>query len=126
VVVGGDASYEKGMYNNSPIESILPIISRAAEYQGGQNVILVLDSSGSTAKAMSQAFDVESVSGNAEIIAIAKTLCLKSKTDVSLGIVAFGGSFNCTIPLTKMTPADKQVMSDKIDFAPEVKMLERI
>jgi uncharacterized membrane protein len=118
VVVGGDSSYDKGLYNNSPFESILPIISRAAEYQGGQNVILVLDSSGTTAKAMSQAVDIEGVSGNAEIMAIAKNIVLKSKPDVSLGIVAFGADITVTIPLTKMTPADKQLMSDKIDFAP--------
>ncbi len=49
VVVGGDASYDKGNYNNSPVEAMLPIISRAAEYRGGKNIVLTLDYSASTA-----------------------------------------------------------------------------
>ncbi len=47
VVVGGDASYDKGNYNNSPVEAMLPIISRAAEYTGGRNIVLALDYSAS-------------------------------------------------------------------------------
>ncbi len=47
VVVGGDASYDKGNYNNSPVEAMLPIISRAAEYMGGRNIVLALDYSAS-------------------------------------------------------------------------------
>ncbi len=49
VVVGGDNSYDRGNYNNSPFEAILPIISRAGEYKGGRNVVIVIDASGSTA-----------------------------------------------------------------------------
>lgn len=48
VVVGGDASYDKGNYNNSPVEAMLPIISRSAEYRGGRNLVLALDYSYST------------------------------------------------------------------------------
>ncbi|KPQ43472.1 MAG: hypothetical protein MPEBLZ_01981 [Candidatus Methanoperedens nitroreducens] len=48
VVVGGQSSYDKGAYNNSPVEAILPIISRAGEFTGGRNVIILIDSSGST------------------------------------------------------------------------------
>jgi len=48
VVVGGEASYDRGNYNNSPVEAILPIISRAAEYQGGRSVVIVIDASSST------------------------------------------------------------------------------
>jgi uncharacterized membrane protein len=118
VVVGGDSSYDKGSYNNSPVEAILPIISRAGEFKGGQNVVLVLDSSGSTAIAMSQVIGGTPVSGNAEIMAIAKNIVLKSKQDASIGIVAFGASTTATIPLTKMNPVNKQTMSDKIEFAP--------
>ncbi|MCZ7404041.1 MAG: hypothetical protein O8C67_03820 [Candidatus Methanoperedens sp.] len=44
VVVGGDASYDKGNYNNSPVEAMLPIISRAAEYRGGNNIVILIDS----------------------------------------------------------------------------------
>jgi len=43
VVVGGDASYDKGNYNNSPVEAMLPIISRSAEYRGGRNLVIAVD-----------------------------------------------------------------------------------
>jgi len=39
VVVGGGTSYDKGAYNNSPVENILPIISRAGEFKGGRNLL---------------------------------------------------------------------------------------
>jgi len=48
VVVGGDKSYDEGNYNNSPVEAILPIISRAGEYRGGKNIVILIDASGST------------------------------------------------------------------------------
>ena len=51
VVVGGESSYDKGAYNNSPVEAILPIISRAGEFKGGRNIVILIDSSGSTSLA---------------------------------------------------------------------------
>jgi hypothetical protein len=118
VVVGGDASYDKGNYNNSPVEALLPIISRAAEYKGGQNIVLVLDSSGSTSQSYSQIVNIEPVSGNAEINAIAKNIVDKISPDTNVGVVAFGGSAAEKIPLAKMTRANKQMMIEKIIFAP--------
>ncbi|WP_292463860.1 VWA domain-containing protein [Methanolobus sp.] len=48
VVVGGDHSYNYGNYLDSPIEEILPVVSRPTDWSGGRNVVLVLDVSGSS------------------------------------------------------------------------------
>jgi uncharacterized membrane protein len=63
VVVGGDASYEKGNYNNSPVEAMLPIISRAAEYKGGRNLVIAMDYSGSSADPSSYTIITEEIGG---------------------------------------------------------------
>jgi len=47
VVVGGDSAYDKGNYNNSPGEAILPIISRGGKYEGGRNIVIIIDASAS-------------------------------------------------------------------------------
>jgi len=47
-VVGGDNSYDYGNYLNSSLEGLLPVYSRATEWKGGRNVVLVLDVSMST------------------------------------------------------------------------------
>ncbi len=87
VVVGGDAAYDKGNYNNSPVEAMLPIISRAAEYQGGRNVVIIIDASGSTV-AEDQKTGV-SVIGS--IDANAQSIIKYIDRTSSIGVVAFGG-----------------------------------
>ncbi len=87
VVVGGDASYDKGNYNNSPVEAILPIISRAAEYKGGRNLVIVIDASGSTAATDSKT----GVSVIGLIDANAQSVIKYIDRTSSIGIVAFGG-----------------------------------
>jgi Mg-chelatase subunit ChlD/uncharacterized membrane protein len=47
-VVGGDNSYEYGNYLGSSLEQLLPVYSKASEWKGGRNVVLVLDVSMST------------------------------------------------------------------------------
>ncbi|PWB53690.1 MAG: hypothetical protein C3F06_06130 [Candidatus Methanoperedenaceae archaeon] len=88
VVVGGDMSYDKGKYNNSPIEAMLPIISRSGEFKGGRTIIIVFDSSGSTAT-------IDSETGYSQIELIRANVNKIVKTidrDSSLGLVAFGGN----------------------------------
>lgn len=87
VVVGGDASYDKGNYNNSPVEALLPIISRAAEYRGGRNLVIVMDASGSTSG--SDAGTNLSFIGLIDANAI--NLVDKVARDSTVGVVAFGG-----------------------------------
>lgn len=48
VVVGGDRSYNFGNYLGSPIEEILPVVSRPTDWTGGRNVVLLLDVSQSS------------------------------------------------------------------------------
>ncbi len=87
VVVGGDSSYDKGNYNNSPVEAILPIISRAAEFGGGRNTVIVIDASGSTA-------GTDPTTGNSFIGLIdanAINIVQNIARDSRVGVVAFGG-----------------------------------
>jgi len=87
VVVGGDASYDKGNYNNSPVEAMLPIISRAAEYRGGRNLVIVMDASGST----SFEDPTTKISFIGLIDANALNIVDKVARDSTVGVVAFGG-----------------------------------
>lgn len=86
VVVGGDASYDKGGYNNSPVEAMLPIISRAAEYRGGRNLVIAIDyslssTSGDTGTGISF---MSLISANA--IKIVRDI----STDSNVAVLAFG------------------------------------
>lgn len=47
VVVGGENAYDRGYYNNSSIEVLLPTISKGEEFKE-RNIVIVLDASGST------------------------------------------------------------------------------
>ncbi len=87
VVVGGDSSYDRGSYNNSPVEALLPTISRAAEFRGGKYTVVVIDSSGSTAYG-----DVTTgISFISLIDANAINIAQNIGGDGNLGVVAFGG-----------------------------------
>lgn len=86
VVVGGDASYDKGNYNNSPVEAMLPIISRSAEYRGGRNLVIAVDyslsaTSGDTGTGISF---MSLISANA--IKIVRDI----STDSNVAVLAFG------------------------------------
>jgi hypothetical protein len=81
VVVGGDRSYNYGNYLDSPIEEILPVVSRPTDWKGGRNVVLLLDVSYSTAAHGTQG----DVLGNAIHILENENL-----RDAYLGVIAFG------------------------------------
>ena len=99
VVVGGDLAYDKGNYNNSPVESMLPIISRAAEYRGGKNVVIVLDASGSTSSVVGinpitvgeKLVYEEERTVIGELDALAISVVRNIGRDSNVGVVAFGG-----------------------------------
>ncbi|NJD77270.1 MAG: VWA domain-containing protein [Candidatus Methanoperedens sp.] len=116
VVVGGDSSYDKGNYNNSPIESILPIISRAAEYQGGRNLVILIDSSGSTSikdPGAEYSF-IELIDANAE------NIVQKITPDSRVGIVAFSGVTAQTGILPMSSDANKAELENFIsDIGPK-------
>ncbi|NPE29089.1 VWA domain-containing protein [Methanococcoides sp. SA1] len=48
VVVGGDRAYNNGDYLDSPLEELLPVISKATEWTGGETVVFLIDTSGSS------------------------------------------------------------------------------
>ena len=98
VVVGGDNSYDRGGYLGSDFEKILPVKSYPSEYYGRNDVVLVLDISGSMR-------DSEIVSGtgvsflNYEKGLANKILDDKEFRDDYVGVVAFGGQAYVVSPL---------------------------
>ncbi len=81
VVVGGDRSYNYGDYLDSPIEEILPVLSKPTDWSGGRNIVLVLDISQSTAAHGT----IADILGNAINI-----LHNDNLRDAYLGVIAFG------------------------------------
>jgi uncharacterized membrane protein len=81
IVVGGEKAYNYGNYLNSPLEEILPVLSKPSEYKGGRNLVLLLDVSPSTRDHGTQG----DVLGNA--IYILRNENLK---DANAGVIAFG------------------------------------
>ncbi|HLB70873.1 MAG TPA: vWA domain-containing protein [Candidatus Methanoperedens sp.] len=88
VVVGGDAAYDRGNYNNSKVEALLPIISRGAEYGGGRNTVIVIDSSGSTGGGDPSTGITFISLIDANAINLVRTMARDSR----IGVVAFGGT----------------------------------
>ncbi len=116
VVVGGDASYDKGNYNNSPVEAMLPIISRAAEYRGGRNLVIVMDASGST----SGEDTTTKLSFIGLIDANALNIVDKVARDSTVGVVAFGGVTAVTNMLSMGSDANRAELNKFInDIGPK-------
>ncbi|MDD5473739.1 MAG: VWA domain-containing protein [Candidatus Methanoperedens sp.] len=116
VVVGGDASYDKGNYNNSPVEGLLPIISRAAEYKGGRNLVIVMDASGSTAGED----PTTGLSFIGLIDANALNIVQNIARDSRLAVVAFGGVTAKTDIMPMNSEANKAVLETFIkDIGPK-------
>jgi uncharacterized membrane protein/Mg-chelatase subunit ChlD len=113
VVVGGDASYDNGLYNNSPVEGVLPVISRAAEYQGGRNLIILIDTSGSTA--LGDATTGLTFIGLIDANAI--NLIQNVASDTRVGVVAFSGVTAQTDILPMGSEANRQTL---ISFVKEI------
>ncbi|MFZ3384130.1 MAG: vWA domain-containing protein [Candidatus Methanoperedens sp.] len=87
VVVGGGTSYDKGAYNNTPVEAILPIFSRAGEFKGGRNLVILIDSSGSTSLSSSIGTQSRISLIDANAISIIRSIGKDSR----VGVVAFSG-----------------------------------
>ncbi len=81
VVVGGERSYNYGDYLDSPVEEILPVLSKPTDWSGGRNIVLVLDISQSTAAHGT----IADILGNAINI-----LHNENLRDAYLGVIAFG------------------------------------
>ncbi len=122
VVVGGDNSYDyppESSYNNSEFERLLPVISKAAEYRGGRNLVIVIDVSGSTI-----AGDLDATTGEVRNSAIeqedniAKNIVGAMTPDSNVGVVGFGGKI-VPLPMMQMTAANKDKMKqDILNFYP--------
>ena len=110
VVVGGQSSYDKGTYNNSPIESILPIISRAGEFKGGRNLVILIDSSGSTGLSSSIGTDSRISLIDANAISVVRNIGKDSR----VGIVAFSGITRQTNLLSMGSEKNKEELENFI------------
>lgn len=111
VVVGGEASYDRGNYNNSPGEAILPVISRAAEYRGGNSIVIVIDTSGST----NTGFGPDVLPAYPEINANARHIVDKIAPGGNIGIIAFGGKIGRTDIRLVSSSADKDKLKKEIE-----------
>jgi uncharacterized membrane protein len=110
VVVGGQSSYDKGTYNNSPIESMLPIISRAGEFKGGRNLVILIDSSGSTGLSSSIGTESRISLIDANAISVVRSIGKDSR----MGIVAFSGITRQTNLLSMGTEKNKEELENFI------------
>ncbi len=119
VVVGGDAAYDKGSYNNSPVEAMLPIISRAGEYKGGRSIVIVIDVSGST---LAGTMDSKTGEVTNSVIEqednIAANIVGTMTPDNYVGVIGFGGKI-VPLPMMQMTFENKiKMKQDILRFEP--------
>jgi hypothetical protein len=110
LTVGGDESYDRGDYNNSEFEKILPVLSRPSKYKGGRNVVIVIDASGSTDVVM---YDDIRFIGHMDALAqnIVNNKNIGSETKI--GVIAFGSSAE-KIDFLSATPENKKILREKI------------
>lgn len=110
LAVGGDESFDRGDYNNSEFEKILPVLSRASRYKGGRNIVIVIDASGSTDAVM---YDDIKFIGHMDALAqnIVNNKNIGSETKI--GVIAFGSSAE-KIEFLSATPENKKMLSEKI------------
>ncbi|ABE51757.1 VWA domain-containing protein [Methanococcoides burtonii] len=81
VLVGGEASFDRGNYLDSSLEELLPVASRPTDWKGGRSIVLILDVSQSTAAH-------ETLS---DILGYATNLLRSDELkDASAGVIAFG------------------------------------
>ncbi|MCX9009530.1 MAG: VWA domain-containing protein [Candidatus Methanoperedens sp.] len=111
VVVGGEASYDRGNYNNSPGEAILPVISRAGEYRGGNSIVIVIDTSGST----NAGSGPDALSAYPEINANARHIVDKIEPGGNIGAIAFGGKIGRIDIRLVSSSADKDKLKGEIE-----------
>ena len=107
--IGGKYSYERGGYQGSLTESILPVfVSGAAREEGDVNVVVVIDISGSTLLAFGSgtAADV----GKALAISVIKDL----NPDSKLGVVAFDTEGRIVNGLDYLVKIDKNTLESRI------------
>lgn len=83
-VVGGSSSYEKGSYKGSSFETLLPVfVAQSGKKEGDNNIVVVIDISGST----------DTFSGGAVVVDIEKAMALGVIDDLSgknkVAVVAF-------------------------------------
>lgn len=107
VVVGGGSSYDKGQYNNSPVEAVLPIISKAGEFRGGRNIVILIDSSGSTG--------IGAPSPISLIDANAINIIRNIGKDSRVGVVAFSGVTRQTGFLQMNSESNRQELESFVE-----------
>ncbi|MCD4822229.1 MAG: VWA domain-containing protein [Methanococcoides sp.] len=81
VLVGGEASFDRGNYLDSSFEELLPVASRPTDWKGGRSIVLVLDISQSTAAHET----LSDILGNSIFILENENL-----RDAYAGVIAFG------------------------------------
>jgi uncharacterized membrane protein len=81
VLVGGEASFDRGNYLDSSFEELLPVTSKPTDWKGGRSIVLVLDVSQSTAAHET----LSDILGNSIFILENENL-----RDAYAGVIAFG------------------------------------
>ncbi|RZN13451.1 MAG: VWA domain-containing protein, partial [Methanosarcinales archaeon] len=110
LVVGGDNSFDRGEYNNSDIEKILPVLSKPSKYKGGRNVVIVIDASGST-----DAILYKDIKFIGQIDALAQSIVNNRNigADAKIGVIAFGSSAE-EVGFLSATSENKMILNKKI------------
>ena len=116
LVVGGDHSFDRGEYNNSDIEKILPVLSKPSTYKGGRNVIIVIDASGSTDTILYK--DIKFI-GHIDALAQSIVNNRNIGADTKIGVIAFGSSAE-EVGFLSATSENKMILNKKIaNIGPE-------
>ncbi len=110
VVFGGSQSFDRGNYENSVFESILPVhVGSAEKEEGSSSIVIVIDVSGSTSQAYSSgglAADVEK--------ALAISILEDIKKDFAVGVVAFDTEHYTVSPLDMLHKKDISLLKNQI------------
>ena len=109
LIIGGEGAYDKGNYEGSRIEDLLPVISAVAEEEdeGIVNIVISLDISKSSAPGFGQGIvtDVEK--------AIALSVIDNLKETHSVGVIAFNTDAYVVQPLTPLK-GNRDLIKNKI------------
>lgn len=109
VVFGGLNSYNNGKYRNSLFESLLPVfVSRAGRKEGGINIVLLIDKSGST----------HATFGTSTTVDVEKTLAIGVLDDLKMtdkvAVVAFDSQAFTLSELSPMFQKERPKLDDLI------------
>ena len=110
MVIGGEKAFDRGRYNNTEVEEILPVLSKPSKYGGGRNIVIVIDASGSTDAIM---YDDIKFIGHIDALAQSLVNNRNIAASTKIGVVAFGSSAE-KIDFLSATAENKRILNQKI------------